>query len=157
MPAPRTTIGTLVNGSPEHELCAVWRHAAFLKEDGYGVADSYDQLTKITTSGDDLEVALVARAGEELAGICLLVREELEPAHDLTPWLASLFVAPAFRRRGVATALIKAIEDHARAQGVARLHLHTVDAEALYLSCGWTLRETVTSHGYELKLMDKDL
>ena len=157
MTSPQIVISPLAAGSPEHEVCAVWRHEAFLKEDGYALADSYGQLQKITTAADALEVALIARAGSELAGICLLVREELEPAHDLTPWLASLYVAPEFRRQGIATALIRSIEDHARRQGVERLHLYTVDAEALYLKCGWVLRDTVTSHGYNLKLMDKHL
>ena len=157
MSLSQITINPLASGSLEHEVCAAWRHEAFLKEDGYALADSYSQLQKITTAGDDLEAALIARVGSDLAGICLLVREELEPAHDLTPWLASLFVALAFRRQGVATALITAIEDHARRQGIERLHLYTVDAEALYLKCGWSIRDEVTSHGYKLKLMDKQL
>jgi GNAT superfamily N-acetyltransferase len=42
-----------------------------------------------------------------------------------TPWLASLFVHPAMRRRGIASVLIGAAEDLARKNGVSTLYLHT--------------------------------
>lgn len=84
-----------------------------------------------------------------------MVEEELNPLHDVSPWLASLFVAPEFRRGGVATRLIAAIEDHARIQGVERLYLYTVDAEALYLKCGWQVLDRVIEHGKPLALLVK--
>ena len=31
MALPRSSISALVAGSPEHEVCALWRHEAFLK------------------------------------------------------------------------------------------------------------------------------
>ncbi|MHB9448356.1 hypothetical protein ACYG9R_16500 [Mesorhizobium sp. RSR565B] len=36
-------------------------------------------------NGDGFEAALVARIGEVPVGTCLLVRHEIEPAHELTP------------------------------------------------------------------------
>lgn len=151
------TILPLKAHSPELRITAQWRHEAFLKEDGLSIADSEAQLTKLTTRPEGPETALIARIAEDLAGICLLVLHELEPAHDLSPWLASLYVAPEFRRRGVARQLVEAIEDHARDNGVARLHLYTVDAEAFYRKCGWAVAERMPSHGGELVLMTREL
>ncbi len=127
--------------SPELEICAQWRYEAFLKSYGYSLYDSAAQLTKLATQPDEYETALIALVDGHLAGVCLLVLQEFEPLHDVSPWLASLYVAPEFRKRGVARRLVAAIEDQARSHGVARLHLYTGDAEKFYVKCGWSLAE----------------
>jgi GNAT superfamily N-acetyltransferase len=151
------TILPLKAHSPELRKAAQWRYEAFLKDDGLTVADSEAQLTKLTAEPQDCETAVVALVGGRLAGICLLVLHELEPAHDLSPWLASLYVDPQFRGKGVARRLVTAIEDHARRLGVARLHLYTVDAEDFYRKCGWAVVERFASGGTALVLMTRDL
>lgn len=151
------TILPLKAHSPELKVTARWRHEAFLKEDGLTIADSEAQLIKLVTKPEGPETALIARIGGELAGICLLVLHEIEPAHDLSPWLASLYVAPQFRGKGVAKSLVAAIENHARRANVVRLHLYTVDAEDFYLKCGWTVAERLPSRSGELVLMTRDL
>ena len=150
-------ISRLKAGSPEHMICAQWRHEAFLKDDGMTVADSYGQLEAIATRGNDDEVALVAHVDGELAGICLLVLNEIDPLHDVSPWLASLYVDPPFRRQGVATALIRAIETQAQRIATERLYLYTVDAERLYKSLGWMVEDRKPSHGVMVVLMSKAL
>lgn len=157
MTGPQTTIAPLAAHSPELKITAQWRHAAFLAEDGLAVADSETQLTKLTTDPKGPETALIARVDGELAGICLLVLHEIEPLHDHSPWLASLYVAPSFRRRGVARRLVAAIEDQARRHGVERLYLYTVDAQDFYRKCGWRIADEGVSHGAPLYLMTRDL
>ena len=103
--------------------------------------DSGTQLAKLATQPDEFETAGIALVDGRLAGICLLVLQEFEPLHDVSPWLASLYVAPEYRKRGVARKLVAVIEDQARSNGVARLHLYTGDAEKFYLMCGWSLAE----------------
>jgi ribosomal protein S18 acetylase RimI-like enzyme len=59
--------------------------------------------------------------------------------------LYDLFVDPAARRRGVATALLRAAPVHARAAGAVRLELATARsnaaAQSLYESEGWVRDE----------------
>ncbi|MGE0241262.1 MAG: GNAT family N-acetyltransferase [Parvibaculaceae bacterium] len=153
----QATILPLAAHSAELKIAARWRHEAFLEGDGFSVADSEGQLAKLTSDPQGPETALIALIDSRLAGICLLVLHELEPAHDLSPWLASLYVDPQFRGRGVARSLVRAIEDHARRGGIARLHLYTVDAEEFYLKCGWTVVERSASGGGMLTLMTRDL
>lgn len=150
-------IARLESGSEELRIAAQWRYDAFLKDDGLSVADSEAQLDKIATAPEGCETALIAHADGRVAGICLLVQHELEPLHDVTPWLASLYVAPEFRGRGLARDLIGAIEDHARRNGVRKLHLYTVDAEDLYQKYGWRVAERFVSHGIAQALMIRDL
>jgi GNAT superfamily N-acetyltransferase len=119
--------------------------------------DSGAQLTKLATQPDEYETALIALVGGRLAGICLLVLQEFESLHDVSPWLASLYVAPEYRKRGVARKLVTAIEDQARSNGVARLHLYTGDAEEFYLTCGWSLAEHGIADGEPYAFMIRDL
>jgi GNAT superfamily N-acetyltransferase len=144
--------------SPELKIAALWRHEAFLKEDGFSLVDSEAQLIRLTTAPEGPETALIAFVGGRLAGICLLVMHEIEPAHsDLSPWLASLYVDREFRGQGLARRLVTAVEEHARRHGVARLHLYTVDAEDLYRKCGWAVAERFVSGHGALVLMTRNL
>ena len=157
MDRSQATILPLQAHSQELAIAARWRHEAFLREDGFSVADSEDQLTKLTTHPQGPETALIAHLDGRFAGICLLVLHELAPAHDLSPWLASLYVDAEFRGQGVARHLVAAIENHARRNGVARLHLYTVDAEKFYRKCGWSVVERFMFGGGPLVLMKRDL
>ena len=80
----------------------------------------------------DLALFLIARAAGVSAG-CLGVH----PTGELT----RMYVAPRFRRRGLARALLTAAETWGRGRGVARLFLDTrtdlVEARAFYASCGF--------------------
>jgi N-acetylglutamate synthase-like GNAT family acetyltransferase len=71
--------------------------------------------------------------------------------------LASLYVAPEFRKRGVARKLVAAIEEQARKNGVTRLHLYTGDAEKFYLKCGWSLAEQGVAEGEPYAFMIRNL
>lgn len=147
------TIAKLKAGSPELRLAAKWRYDAFLEDEGYTVEDSAEQLRKLAASPAGCETALIASIGGRPVGVCLLVLHELPPAHDFSPWLASLFVLPQHRGRGIARALIAAIEYHARSFGVMRLHLYTGEAEGLYAKCGWRVAERMSS-GFVLMMRD---
>ncbi len=142
---------------PELQTCAAWRYEAFLKSYGYSLLESGAQLAKLATEPDECETALIALVDGRLAGICLLVLQEFEPLHDVSPWLASLYVAPECRKRGVARRLVAAIEDQARSNGVARLHLYTGDAEEFYLKCGWSLAGQGIAGGEPYAFMIRDL
>jgi N-acetylglutamate synthase-like GNAT family acetyltransferase len=53
---------------------------------------------------------------------------------DLAPWLASVLVAPAYRRRGVGSALAERVVEEARALAVETLYLYTYDKSFLFPS-----------------------
>lgn len=80
----------------------------------------------------------VAQLGAEIAGNYGL---ELTAAGDLE--IRRMYVAPAFRRRGVARAMIGHARKYARAQGVRKLVLSTSELQVaainFYLAEGFTL------------------
>ncbi|MBB5138640.1 GNAT superfamily N-acetyltransferase [Thermocatellispora tengchongensis] len=81
---------------------------------------------------------LVARVGDEAVG-CGAV----QPAEPGVAELKRMYVAPAFRGRGIARGLLAALEDLARAMEYRALRLATglkqPEAIALYESSGYTL------------------
>ena len=141
---------------PAFNIVARWRYDAFFAQDETTFEESRDALRK-WMGQLGYETALLAEVDGHPAGSCLFVREEIDPKHDLTPWLAALYVAPEFRGRSIATALIRAIEQHARDFGCTQLYLYTITAEPLYAKLGWTMRERFDWHGEKFVLMAREL
>jgi GNAT superfamily N-acetyltransferase len=138
------------------DVVARWRYDAFFAQGGITFEESRDAL-HAWMGGLGYETALLAEVDGQPAGSCLFVREEIDPKHDLTPWLAALYVAPEFRKLGIASALVSAIEQHARDVGCSVLHLYTVTAEPLYAKLGWTARDRFDSNGEKFVLMAREL
>ena len=88
----------------------------------------------------------VAEADGELAGSALWVEQ------DCGLYLGRLAVAPAWRGRGIAKALVSAAEAAARQAGLPRIHLSTrlvlIDNRRLFASCGFVETTRHAHPGY---------
>jgi GNAT superfamily N-acetyltransferase len=141
---------------PAFDIVARWRHDAFFADDGTPFENLRDALrTWMRELG--YETALLAEVNGSPAGSCLFVRKEIDAKHDLTPWLAALYVAPAYRKRSIGSALVRAIEQHARNVGCTELYLYTVTAESFYAKLDWITRERFDWHGEPMALMAREL
>jgi len=96
---------------------------------------------------------VVAIENDELMGSASLVEYDLDSRKALSPWLASVFVGPEFRRRGVGGRLIQQIAETAFAGGVETLYLYTTDREAYYHHFGWSVVERTTHNGVAIVIM----
>ena len=152
-----TSIQTIVvePGTPELAICARWRAAAF----SVLQASFEEELRSLELFASDQThgVALVAKVDGEPIGTCLLVGSEIEPNHDVSPWLAGLFVVPERRRKGAGAILVRAIEDQARQRGFSRLYLYTTDAVGFYARLGWSVLDRTNWRGLDTALMVRDL
>jgi predicted N-acetyltransferase YhbS len=106
---------------------------------------------------DRVPVVLVALddAGT-LVGTASLLFDDLE-GDPRNPWLASVFVPLAQRGKGIASALVVAIEDTARRLGYPTLYLFTTSAARLYAGLGWRALERREYRGEHIQVMDKVL
>lgn len=98
-----------------------------------------------------------ALAGERPVGMASLVVDDMSDRPELTPWLASVYVRPEWRGRGLASTLVRRVEDEARAHGVERLYLYTPDQQARYRRLGWRDREARDYRGEAVTLMQREL
>lgn len=116
-------------------LVARWRVTAFFNHPGGYTVEEMTALILMPPQGPK-ETFVLFDHDRPVATVGL-VRTDLEARPDLTPWLAGLFVEPAFRGRGHGTALVRRAEAFARAASVPVLWLYTSTAEPFYLRLGW--------------------
>jgi predicted N-acetyltransferase YhbS len=138
------------------EVLARLRCDAFFERTDRTLEDDADGLRQLLLDAR-FEIALVAELDGVVVGSALFVQHELEPAHDVTPWLAGLVVAPGHRRRGIGQKLVRAIEDHARSLGTPELYLYSWDARTFYLKLNWQAVEAFQQDGEPMMLMRKRL
>lgn len=100
---------------------------------------------------------IIAIDDAELVGSASLIEQDMDNREELTPWLADVFVKPEYRGRGVATSLIRRIEDEARSAGIVRLFLYTPDAAELYRRLGWIVIETCEYKGAAVVIMAREI
>jgi GNAT superfamily N-acetyltransferase len=111
-----------------------WQH------ENDSVASRLDSLTA-AANRRRIPSVFVAIENGELRGSATLAPYDMETRRDLTPWMTHVFVAPEFRRRGIASALVRRVVDEARALDISELYLFTTGPwrEKLYADLGWSV------------------
>lgn len=105
-----------------------------------------------------LPIALVAHDGEKVFGTAALRLHDLPGKEELSPWLGGVYVAQAFRRRGIGASLCAEIENVAREQfKITTLYLFTLDKQGWYQDLGWSIIEPCVWLGREGDIMSKQL
>lgn len=91
-------------------------------------------------------MAWIAKAeGTPVGSIVMLLHPRLPSpriVHPTEGYILNVYVDPSWRKRGIATALMRAALEHARALGLGRLRLHTTEAgRPTYAHAGFRPRE----------------
>ena len=115
-----------------------------------------DRLRK-RTYRDRIPLTVVAFDEDQAVGLASLVHYDMDTRKDLSPWLAGVYVQPAYRGCGFGAALVMAIEQHASALGVETLYLYTNSAQGLYTKLDWAEIEREPYRGREVVIMSKRL
>ena len=124
-------------------IWAHWRDA--LPEDttvAHRVAKLHAHMQKAA-----LPMALVAHEHGQVFGTAALRLHDLEERNELSPWLGGVFVLPSWRGKGIASALCRAVKEHASAMGIPALYLFTPHQQALYERLGWSTVESAEWRG----------
>jgi GNAT superfamily N-acetyltransferase len=95
----------------------------------------------------------VALADGRPLGMASLVAEDMSTRPELTPWLASVYVVPEARRRGVGSALVRRAMDAMGALGIDRLYLFTPDQVPFYRRLGWAPLARTHYRGEDVQIM----
>jgi predicted N-acetyltransferase YhbS len=106
---------------------------------------------------DRVPIAFVALDDDDgIVGTASLIFDDLE-GDPRNPWLASVYVPPQQRKKGIASALVRTVEDAARRLGYTRLYLFTSTVPKLYADLGWRPLEQRDYRGDHIQIMDKTL
>ena len=146
------------------EVVARWQFDEWERlEPGESLAGRIAGLTAQAADGDGVVATFVALDRDVPVGTASVVEQtdtvyRASPRQrDLTPWLASVYVPPECRGRGIATALVHHAVAHVTRHGVARFYLFTDGARGLYERCGWRVLGVDAYGGREMTIMAIDL
>lgn len=144
---------------PHHAAtCAVWEHEEWGRGGDKTLEDALASYAG--SQRDALPLTLLAcSADDELLGMISLWASDCPLRPEITPWAASLYVAPAGRGLGIGTYLFGRVQAEGRRLGLERLHLMTQHSEAVYAAQGWKIFDHIDGPGSmrDAVLMVKDI
>ena len=132
---------------PQHlPVLARWHHAqwAYLDPD----TSLEKRLAKMQAHLDEVIVPGTYIATDDdgnLLGSAAIVSSDMDTHPEWSPWLASVYVAPEHRRKGVGASLVRHVMQQARQAGMTTLYLFTPDQEHFYGTLGW---QVLVREGY---------
>lgn len=143
---------------PQHiSTLAAWHHQQW---QALNPGDTLElRIARMQSYLDDnlLPSTFICLKDQQLTGSAALVKSDMDSHSELTPWLASVFVAPDFRRRGIGSKLVEHVMQRARQAGIARLYLFTPDHAEFYRRLGWSSIAEEHYRGLQVSLMSVSL
>lgn len=94
-----------------------------------------------------IPTTFVAMSGKILLGSASLVPQDLKARQELSPWMATVFVAPEYRKKGVGSTLVNRVVLEAARLNIETVYLFTPDKEKFYAALGWLVIERITYRG----------
>ena len=146
----------LADHVPHLPQLAKWHHAEFGYLNPANTVERYVERLKASLRKSDLPTTFIALRDDKLLGSASLVRQTITHQH-LSPWLSSVYVDPAHRGSGIASALVGRVERAAAEMGSEKIYLFTPSSEKMYAGLGWTLIEYSSHHGLKIAIMSKVL
>lgn len=119
-----------------------------------GPGDAEQDLLTYCAHGK-LPTAVIAFYEDELSGIAAFKAESIRTHTHLGPWAAAGLVSEPFRRKGIGTSLVYALENIARDLGYPSIYSGTTTANRLLKRSGWQLMERIRYEGEDLSISAK--
>lgn len=88
-------------------------------------------------------------------GSASLIDSDLDGWEHLSPWVASVYVVPEWRGRGVGRRLVDRAVLEARALGVLTVYLFTAAQQGYYGRLGWSPLVHTAHHGREITILQR--
>lgn len=137
-------------------VLAAWHHAEWghLYDPSVWDLDAAVREFEAMAAPGSTDLTWLAFDGDALVGsVSLVADDDLDGFGHLTPWLASMYVVPDARGRGVAARLTTALLAGAADRGHADVHLFTSGQEDYWASLGWRVLDRVDAEGHPATVM----
>lgn len=148
---------TDLRDAPHHlAQLAAWHHRQWsYLNPGMTLKERIQEMQAYLSPGPIPSLYLVELNGE-LVGSASLSRRDMDSHQELCPWLASVYVAEPFRRRGVGAKLVQYVTAKAKALGQQRVYLFTPDQAPFYRHLGWqvVVEENYRDHPVTVMVYD---
>lgn len=140
-------------------VLARWHHREWqhLNPETYDLQARINEYQQTATDLASLPQMLIAHINGHALGSVRLIMSDMDTRPELSPWLASLYVPPDFRRQGIATRLISEIEIVAKQSGFEQLYLFTEDKCEMYNRLGWQEQSHEKYYEKQVIVMTKSL
>ncbi len=139
------------------EMLARWHHEEWHRLNPGDTVEKRQTRMGAHLGKRQIPTTFVALDGDALLGSACLLADDMHQHRDLTPWLASVFVALDRRGEGVGSALVRRVVEEARALGVETLYLYTPDRERFYARMGWSVLERTEYMDVQVVIMSLEL
>lgn len=116
-------------------------------------ADALDELQQHTARAAVPTTLVAIESAKPLGSVSLLVDDLDEWKGKYSPWLASLYVRPDARSRGIGNELARRAMEVARDAGVKTLYVVAAHSEDFYARLGWRVVERAILRGVETAVM----
>ena len=93
----------------------------------------------------------------QLLGSAAIVKNDMETKPQLSPWLASVYVAPQYRNKGIGAKLVQHSMTMAQSNNIDKLYLLTPGQKSFYEKLGWHIVSEEMYHGYRVTVMQVTL
>ena len=100
-----------------------------------------------------IPTTFVAIDDEQLVGSASLILDDFEAARNLSPWMASVFVTPEQRGKGIGRKLVERVVAEAGQLQVPTLYLFTAGQEEYYRKLGWSFYQRADCSGHAVTIM----
>jgi N-acetylglutamate synthase-like GNAT family acetyltransferase len=146
-----------LNKAPEHfTLLAQWHHKQWSYLNPCETIEQRIIRMQPYLNDDFIPSTFIAEA-DGLLGSAALVSSDMETKPQLSPWLASVYVAPEHRRKGVGAKLVLHVMAQAKLAGIDTLYLFTPDKQSFYHKLGWRFINEEEYHGHLVAVMQARL
>ncbi len=134
---------------------AAWHHAEWGHlYDEWTLALAHAELADQATRRTLPTSLVLLDEGRPIGSVSLVLEDAPELCEEGSPWLASLFVLPEFRGRGLGAKLVHAAVEVAAREKVEHLFLFTPEHAGFYERLGWRLIARTALKGTAVDLME---
>ena len=147
---------SIVNLNKEPDLLdtlAEWHHSEWSYLNPDGSASKRAEKMRTNLKEDAIPSTYVYKLDGQLAGSAAIVVQDMDTHKELSPWLASVFVKPELRGKGIGSKLVLHVMQQAKDLGIETLYLFTDGRENFYAKLGWSVLSEETYRGCHVTIM----
>jgi predicted N-acetyltransferase YhbS len=108
-------------------------------------------------SMSQIPFSLVVLDDKKPVAMASLELQDMDIYPELTPWLASVYVVPDYRKKGIGSKVVKTILEKAKEQHIEKIYLFTMDQEHWYNKMKFQVLQKTKYYGEDVTVMFNEI